>query len=102
MTATTFNDLFPSKWLKASDLEGDSTMTIKKVEIEEVGLEQEEKPVVYFNETEKGLILNVTNGRSIRSHYGQQIANWIGRQVTLYSTQVDAFGETHDAIRIRT
>jgi hypothetical protein len=33
--------------------------------------------------------------------YGDNISEWRGQRVLLYETSVEAFGETHDVIRVR-
>ena len=52
----TLDDAFPSKYMKASDLpeEGSVTLTIDKVTIEEIGKEKQEKPVIHFKDHDKG------------------------------------------------
>ena len=54
------NDAFPSKWLRAKDMEDDSVLTIDRIEIE--NMEQDNKsvptPVLYFREVEKGKTTN--------------------------------------------
>ena len=57
--------LFPSKYLKGDDIEDGDTVTITKVTVERVGIDQEEKPVIHFEEKDKGVILNKTNAQAI-------------------------------------
>ena len=46
---TSVSELFPSRFLKAADLKGRTVKAkIKKVEVEEIGQDRDEKPVVYF------------------------------------------------------
>lgn len=94
---------FPSKFLRAADLESDATFTIKKVDIETVGQgnDADEKPVVYFKETDKGLALNKTNANTIANLYGGETNEWVGKQVTLFPTEVDFGGKQTLAIRVR-
>ena len=43
------NEAFPSKYLKASDLDGKNvTVTIKSAELEEIGFDKEQKLVRQF------------------------------------------------------
>ncbi|HLE35670.1 MAG TPA: hypothetical protein VI699_00835 [Candidatus Acidoferrales bacterium] len=92
-------DSFPSKWLKADDLEGDMNLTIKGVEQEM--LDDGPKPVVSFREIEKGLVLNKTNARTIAKLYGVETGAWAGKTITIFPTQVDYRGEQVAAIRVR-
>lgn len=94
---------FPSKYLKAEDVIEDTTYTIARVEIETLGQgrDAEEKPIVYFNEVDKGLALNKTNSGIIAKLYGDDTDDWTNRAVTLYATEVQFKDEMVLAIRIR-
>ena len=59
------NNLFPSKYLRAGDLDGDTPATMKSLIIEEVN--GENKPVLHFREPVKKMVLNVTNSKIIGS-----------------------------------
>ena len=96
--------LFPSRWVGSADLDGKAvTVTIKAMTIENVGQppKDEEKPVLWFKGTEKGLILNKTNAMLVASMYGPETDHWMGKKIVLYSTKVKAFGALHDAIRVQ-
>ena len=75
--------LFPSKYLKHYDIADGETVTISEVKVEEVGQDKQEKPVLYFNEHDKGAILNVTNARAIAKVYGDEEGEWPGKKLTL-------------------
>jgi len=97
-------DLFPSKYVKADDLAGgNQTVTIRELAVEEIGQgkDREEKPVLYFQNREKGLVLNVTNCRTIEDTYGLETDDWAGKEVELFSTKVEFKGDRVDAIRVR-
>lgn len=96
-----WRDSIPSKWLKASDLDGKPRLvTIKKFSVEKVGDDQ--RPVVWFSEEEKGLGLNITNGKTIESILGSaDPAKWVGRKIVIYPTETDFKGERVDCIRVR-
>lgn len=95
------NDAFPSKYLKASDLQGGQpTVTISHLTVEEVG-DGEKKPVVHFVGKEKGIVLNKTNATNIGDAYGPDTDEWTGKKVTLFATWVDFQGRSVEAIRIR-
>jgi hypothetical protein len=98
------SQLYPSKYVKASDLEGRTvTLTIDKLVIETMGhgTEQESKPVLYFRKATKGFVLNATNARTIAGLYGDESDAWVGKRISIYPTRVKAFGATHDTIRVR-
>ena len=99
---TTLNDLFPSKYLKAADIgESDLIVTIKKLVKEELGQDRDEKPVLYFSETDKGLVLNKTNAESIAAIYGNDLGGWVGKRIALYATEVSFAGKVSMGIRVR-
>ena len=102
-TTMTLSSLYPAKFLKTSDIpdDGDLVLTISRLEIEEIGIEKEEKPVVYFAETDKGLVLNKTNAMTIGDIFGQQITDWIDKRIALFTTEVTYNGKTQLGIRIR-
>ena len=96
------NDVFPSKYLKASDLgQSNVVVTMSHSELEDVGQDGELKPVLYFKGKTKGLVLNKTNANAIASMYGPEMDNWSERQITLFATQTDFAGKIVPCIRVR-
>ncbi len=96
------NDAFPSKYIKASDLQGqDVPVTISKIEWEEVGQEKDRLPILYFEGRERGLALNKTNTFTIGDIHGQEMDNWGGKEITLFPTQTDFQGKQVACIRVR-
>lgn len=97
--------LFPSKYIKSSDLMGkDVTKTIKKVAMDTLvrqGGQKDKKPVIWFSDTEKMLVMNKTNCKTIISLYGKETNDWIGKRITLYPTRAQFGGSEVDAVRIR-
>lgn len=94
------NNAFPSTYLKAADLQGRrANVTIENVQFEDIG--GDEKPVVYFQNKSRGMVLNKTNANMIA-----EIANstetdeWPGVKICLYATKVDFQGRRVDAIRV--
>jgi hypothetical protein len=90
---------FAGNFLKADDIEEDTTLLISKVAIETVGTD--ERPIVYFDGYEKGLVLNKTNKETIKGLYGKETDDWIGNKITLFTTEVDYQGKQVMAIRVR-
>lgn len=98
------NDLFPSKYLKAHDLGGKAfTLTIRAATLEELGYgaEKERKLALAFDGATKLMLLNRTNAMIIASMYGPETNGWIGKAITAYSARIKAFGQWHDALRIK-
>ena len=97
------NAAFPSKYMKASDLQGKArNVVISTVTMEVVDTRtQEQKPCVYFQDKQKGLVLNVTNGNAIQDAYGPETAAWAGKPIQLYPTTTEFSGKTVACIRVR-
>lgn len=91
---------FPSKYLKATDLQGKQVRVVMShVEMETIG--DEERPILYFQGREKGLVLNKTNGNTIAYVFGDDTEDWRGGEIVLFETMVDFQGKSMAAIRCR-
>jgi len=97
------DEMFPSKWLKASDLQGkDWTLTIDGQSMENLGEPDEPaKSVLHFKNAKKGLVLNRTNAETIAAMHGYDSDAWVGKEITLFATTTLFKGRTTDCIRIR-
>ena len=95
---------FPSRYLKAADLseDGDTILEIDNVKIEEVGRDQEKRPVIYFKDEARGVVLNKTNANTISKLYGKETTEWQGKLVALYVAEVQFGGDMVESIRIKT
>ncbi len=92
---------FPSRYLKAADLQDKPiTLIMSRVELENIG-DDESKPVLYFTKTAKGLVLNKTNAKVIVAAHGDSTDEWEGKPITLFPAMVDFRGDTVEAIRVR-
>jgi hypothetical protein len=92
---------FPSKFLKADDFPQPYLLTIKYLDFDNVG--DERKPVLFFWEIEKGLVLNRTNANMVEEiARTDDYANWSNVQVEAYvKADVEFQGKTVKAIRLR-
>lgn len=97
--------MYPSDWLAAADLKGDTPVTVESVKQEQLQMEdgsKTDKWVLSFVGCTKRVVLNKTNAKLIASSTGERDGdNWVGKQITLYPTQCRAFGETVPCIRVR-
>jgi hypothetical protein len=78
-------------------------LTIKGVRQETIKSQRgsEDCLVVHFKEKEKPLICNVTNSKAIEKVAGSgYIEDWPGTVIELYVTEVPAFGDTVEAVRV--
>jgi hypothetical protein len=96
------SNVFPSKFLKAADLQDRPvTLIMSRVDMEKVVDGEEEKPVLYFTKAKKGLVLNKTNNKVIMAAYGDDSDLWEGHPLVLFPAMVDFRGDTVEAIRVR-
>lgn len=99
-----YDALFPGRFLKAGEFNGrDVTLTIAGIELEELPQEQggtKVRGVLSFQQTKKRLVLNRTNGESMKAMFGRDTGEWIGKRVTLYPENIH-FGDVEHAIRVR-
>jgi hypothetical protein len=95
------HDVFPSKYLKASELKGQRPIvTIDRVEIE-AGNNNDELLVAYFKGKSKGMVINKTKANIISTMYGPETDNWVGEQIQLYETTADFNGKRTAAIGVQ-
>jgi len=100
------SEVFPSKYLKASDLNGKSAVvTIERVTFEKLrapdGKEQE-KVVLAFVKAKKTLPLNLTNYNAVTDIVGDdETDKWPGHQIELFADKTQMAGKTVDCVRIR-
>lgn len=96
--------LFPREYVAACDLEGkDKDVTISHIQVKELKTDSgpKKKPVMFFKDAKKKMILNITNARIIADMYGDDTDSWQGQTITLYPTTCEAFGKMVDCIRVR-
>ena len=98
-------EAFASNYLNQDDLPHSHTATIKTVGKEMVNTDdngQREKPVIYFNNGSKPLILNMVNWDTIEAGYGPNSDTWVGKPIELYVDPNVMYGARRvGGIRIR-
>jgi hypothetical protein len=94
------DDAFPSKYLKPADLQGRQVkLTICEVGMRQIG--NDNKPVVYFEGKDKGLVLNKTNAVMISEiASSDDTDSWPGVAIMIYPTKTDYQGKRVDTIRV--
>lgn len=95
------DDLYPSKWLNADSLNGDLDVTVRELVMHVFRDDDEPSPILFFQEVEQGLPLNVTNAKTIGELHGPETEQWPDKRVTLFKTEVDFGGKTVWGIRVR-
>ena len=95
------NDLYPSKYLVAGDIPDEGmVVTIRSMDMQKMR-DGTEKLTLYFDETEKGLVCNKTNAKTIAKLYGDDTDDWEDGRITLFPSETDFGGETVPCIRVR-
>jgi hypothetical protein len=99
------SDLWPSRFLKAEDLQGRSiNVTIERAvsEVLKNGKGEETKVVIYFQKAKKALVCNMTNFDSIVDVTGIDDSDkWAGHKIQLYPTTTVMSGKPTPCIRVR-
>jgi hypothetical protein len=97
------DQLYPSKYLSASDLKGKRIKaTIAKVTIEEFvnDGEKQNKPVVHFKESLKPFVANKTNVGIMAKLCGDNTDDWPDKQIGLRMELVSFRGKVTESIRV--
>jgi hypothetical protein len=99
-------DLYPSKseWLKCEDVPDEGlVVTIDSYDVKDFNNDgkHDRKPVLYFKEDIKALVLNKTNAGTITTIVGSdELDDWVGHKITLVPRQVEFSGKQVWAIRV--
>ncbi len=89
------DQLLTSSYLKQSDVDGEILVTVKDIKKQNVARKDEDaeyKYVLFFNEYEKGLVLNATNIKRMGKACGDDTEDWMGQQVILYVDDTVEYG----------
>jgi hypothetical protein len=88
--------------LDIGDKIGDEkVLTMKAVQVETVGSDQVRKGVLFFEEFNRGWVLNKTNSRTIAALHGNETKQWKGKRITVYRSETPFAGKTVPCIRVR-
>jgi hypothetical protein len=92
-----------SKYFKAVDLEGDHKLRIKSVTDEAigVGIDKQQKLVVWFTNDKRGLVLNRVNNRTLRGAFGDPVDGWTGKIIIVFPMMVEMRGKMVPGLRVR-
>lgn len=99
-----YDQLFPGRFLKSGEFKGrEATLTIADIDLEELEDRKGKrlKCILTFKETKKQLVLNRTNGETLKGMFGRKANAWVGKRITFYPATVEAFGAPTLAIRVR-
>jgi hypothetical protein len=90
-----------SRFFKAADLTQEKKLRIKEVTEESVGDEKKRKPVLWFTNDERGLVLNTTNRHTLMGAFGDNMEAWAGKIIVMFPTMTDLRGKMVPALRVR-
>ena len=93
-----------SKFLKADDLKGRAIkvkISNAKVEPMTQDVNGDQKLVIYFEGKEKGMALNKTNFKVLASSFGPDTDNWLGKEIEVFSMDVEYQGKLVPGLRLR-
>ena len=95
------NDFFPSS-LNAADLAEPTTYTIKKWDLHdfEEGGQTERKARIFFEETERYVVLNSTRRRKLVDLFGADPEKWNGQKVVVYKGTTMFQGRETDCVSL--
>lgn len=89
-------------FLKAIDLEKPKLLTIKAATVEIMEGDSEQKEVLWFEESEQGLVLNKTNTTTVVEVTGtDDVDIMAGKKIVLFATTTEFGGKTVPCIRVR-
>jgi hypothetical protein len=99
---TTYDDWFPSNFLKANDLDdGPMTLTISDIHTEKMQ-DGNSKPCVFFKEDKRALVLNVTNKNFLKAlTKSNEPQDALGLRVMLVQVEAEYQGKPCKALRLR-
>ena len=94
------SEAYPREYLAASDVGNNQiNVLISHVELRDLG--DDTKPVVFFQNKKKGVVLNLVNAKAIEQYYGDEMDLWAGKEIILFTMPVTFNGRTAPAIRVR-
>ena len=87
-------------FLNAASLgEKPKTVTVSSYEV--TVFNSTEKLVLNFNELDEGLVLNQTNAVTLGNAFGDEVDNWVGKSITLWTEQIQFKGESINSIKVK-
>ena len=94
------SDVFQSNYLKSSDVKVKMKIaTISHLETEPVGQDKKEKPVLYFENGVKPMVVNRTNFETLEEAFGDS-DEWSGQKVKIFCAPTSYQGKRVDGIRV--
>lgn len=75
-----------------------SSLTTESVKSWQKGSKPQDKLILHFEGKDRGLVVNKTNFKKLADVFGWDPETWVGKEVTLETVEVEAFGRVVDSI----
>lgn len=96
------NEMFTGKYFAAKDFTKPLLLTVRGISEESMGEGNEKKWVVWFEEDDRGCVLNRTRGEDMVTATGSDDTdNWPGKLVVLFKGQTRMKGKVVDCVAVR-
>ncbi len=95
------HEMFPSRFLRAEELQGSYRLVIDRVEEESVNRNGKEEKVwvIYFRNAKKGVVLSRRTALQIASALkSANTEDWIGKEILIYPDEIVMFGRVRQVI----
>jgi hypothetical protein len=93
-------DIFTSKYLKSADVKTKPEIAVISYLVTEVvGEEKKTKPVLYFENGVRPMVLNRTNFETLEDAFGDSDA-WPGHKVKIFCAPTTYLGKRTEGIRV--
>lgn len=104
--AILYSQQFDSDYLESAHLDGDVTLEISEVvpkgKLKAKDGKLIDKPILKFKGAKRGYVMCKTTAKVVALMYGNNMAGWIGKKITLFPTTCKAFGKDNTpCIRVR-
>jgi hypothetical protein len=94
-----WSEKFRGSYMKHADLGGQARrVTIANIGEEKIG--DENKMILYFEETDQGLVVNKTNASVLQEAFGDEMAAVVGKKIILRPDECDFQGKRTGCVRI--
>jgi hypothetical protein len=98
------SEIFPSKYVKAEDLDTPRVVTIATQTVETFknnGKEDQKLMLTFHEKGARALVVNRTNFDAIADLYGGDTDDWLNKKIELYADQTRMQGKLVDCVRVR-
>lgn len=101
---TDINDLMPKRFFNADDILSPRVLTIIRVERVNTAAKDKEaeiKAAVYFENEERGVVLNGERRDTLVDLYGRDTDNWLGQSVEIFRGETKFGGKKVGCVSFR-